>query len=357
MSHEITRNDSLMLRQQRAWHGLGTIIEDDLGAVQACERHGLGWEVDAWPVFTRNPVTGEMVAIPENVANVRQIDTPEGKVASVLGIVGQNYAVCQNRELAEFMDALAQTGNVTIETCGSIRGGKRIWFLARSDSYELAGGDKSYSYILGSNAHDGTQAIRLDPTDIRVVCANTLRMVVPDASEGRLVDPAAITIRHSGQIGGKLEEARKALREYDQIKARHREVVERLAEKKIDRRTAMEYFAGQYSAAYATEAETDDYKLRRRRQKAMDKAAGSFMRRFDQECAKFGGASAWLALNAWTGYAQHDATSKGKNDVERRENRIRSTLFGVGAQRHRLGPGRCRCYLASSLTETSPRAR
>jgi phage/plasmid-like protein (TIGR03299 family) len=336
MAHEITETDSLVLRGQRAWHGLGTIINEDLTAVEACERFGLSWSVNAWPVYAKNPLTGEFVHVDDSQANVRMIDTPEGATPSVLGIVGATYQVCQNRELAEFMDALAQTGKVVIETAGSIRGGKRVWFLARSDAYEMNGGDKSYSYLLGSNAHDGSGAIRLDPTDIRVVCKNTLSMVIPGvdgSGDSRLVEPAAITVRHSGELKSKLEAAREALRQYDRIRDRHREVVGRLNDMRIDRAAAMQFFAQRYSETFVVAGEGDDYKTRLRREERMDKAAAAFMVRFSDEVRKFGGATAWLALNAWTGYCQHDLRSTGKSDAEREENRIRSTLFGVGRQR------------------------
>lgn len=337
MAHEITETDSLVLRHDAAWHGLGTIIDEDVSAVDACERYGLGWDVDGWPLLTRNPETGELIEVSSHVANVREIDTPEGRIASVLGVVGSSYQVCQNRELAEFMDALAQTGDVVIETAGSIRGGKRVWFLARSDAYSI-GSDKTYSYLLGSNAHDGSGSIRLDPTDVRVVCANTLRMVVPDAADFRGVQEASISIRHSGKLTNKLEAAKAALAEYDAIKRRHREVVAEMAEKRIDRQQALQFFARRYSESFATADNGDrlDPKVEERRRQKMDRAAAAFLARFDRESRQFGGESAWLALNAWTGYCQHDLRSAGKTDAIRHENRVRSNLFGDGARRTSL---------------------
>ena len=332
MAHEIEKHDSLVLRDKRAWHGLGTIIDEDCSAVDACENYGLGWKVHPWPILTMNPETGELMDVEDHCANVRVVKTPEGDTPNVLGIVGEGYKVCQNIELAEFVDALAQTGEVVIETAGSIRGGKRVWFLARSDSFELPGGDVSHSYLLGSNAHDGSGAIRLDPTDIRVVCANTLRSVVPDAAENRF-KPAAISIRHSGELKNKLAEAKRALKEYASIKGQHREIVGKLADTKIERHEALAFFAARYSETFVIPGEGDNWKLKDRRTERMDRAAAAFLVRYDEECSKFGGESAWLALNAWTGYCQHDLTSRGANAAARSENRIRSTLFGVGAQR------------------------
>ena len=63
---------------------------------------------------------GNALEVASHRANIRLIDTPEGQITSVLGVVGESYQVCQNRELAEFTDALAQTGEVVIVADGPI---------------------------------------------------------------------------------------------------------------------------------------------------------------------------------------------------------------------------------------------
>ena len=97
MTHEITKNDSLVLRKQAAWHGLGTIIDNDITAVEACEGFGLDWEVEKWPLFARRPGSGDLVEVETHRANVRSISTPDGDVESILGIVGDSYKVCQTK--------------------------------------------------------------------------------------------------------------------------------------------------------------------------------------------------------------------------------------------------------------------
>jgi|GEM_PF-6370454 len=194
MSHEIETLDTVGLRGEQAWHNLGVVIQDDLTAVQAAERFELTWPVDqdklaaisrqasdALELAKRLYSEGRDSAALEgfkafvdllspvttHVANMRR-GTHEGlDVNELLGIVGADYKVCQNQELAEFTDALAQTGKVVIESCGSIRNGKRVWFLARGDAFNVGGIDKVFPYILVSNGHDGTQAIRVTPTTVR----------------------------------------------------------------------------------------------------------------------------------------------------------------------------------------------
>jgi phage/plasmid-like protein (TIGR03299 family) len=371
MAHELNNADAarLVLRKKAAWHGLGNVIEDDLSAVEAGENFGLFDPIEGWGLAAvRASGYGDLAALgdaleagdlnaalhsyrsyqskslPVNthkanvmVSNVDGIDTTE-----LLGVVGSSYQTCQNRELAEFTDALAQTGKVVIETAGTIRGGKKIWFLARGESFEVGGTDKMYSYVLVSNAHDGTSAIRVTPTTVRVVCSNTLHMVIPRNEEGSTrVNNSAISLRHSGDLSKKLEEARHAIKHYGSVLETNKALFEKLREKQIGEKEALKFFAGEYTRfgwAVPTEAELNDpaksvRKLAERRREKMDQAAEDFLKRWNEEKATAGGESAWLAFNALTGVIQHDIGSRGKNDEKRVENRLKSNLFGVNASR------------------------
>lgn len=336
MSHEITSTDRVVLNRRSAWHGLGTVIDEDLSCEAAARKYGLAEPVEGMPVYIRHPDTDELVEIESHQANVRMIETPEGNIPAVLGVVGSSYQICQNIDLAKFMDALANEshGDVVTETCGTLQGGKRVWFLARGGSYDI-GGDKSWQYLLGSNSHGGDASIRFDPTDIRVVCANTWQAVTGSFREPENLRRAGFSVRHSGNLEVKLEECRKALRNFDAARRSSRELAMRLADTKIDRRAAVAFFSSQYaSSGFALPTEENlPQSTREKRQRAMDAAASQFLARYDSECLKFGGESAWLALNAWTGYVQHDKASAGADDAARRENRIRSSLFGVNRDR------------------------
>lgn len=340
MSHEIETLDTVGLKGQQAWHGLGVVIDDDLTAAQAAERFGLTWHVNQWRLTATGP-NGETIEVPSHVANVRP-----GTVAdpfALLGIVGADYQVCQNRELAEFTDALAQTGTVVIESCGSIRNGKRVWFLARGEAFNVGGSaDKVYPYVLVSNGHDGTQAIRVTPTTVRVVCSNTLHMVIPSAEGiGSRPDEAAITIRHSGKIADKLEQARRALAYYGNTLQRNRDLYDAMQAKRIDQETALKLFADTYAAFWevATPEELADPATRRTaesRVERMRKASDAFMQRWcDEQTATGIGSTVWSAFNGVTGFVQHDKGARGKDDADRIARRTESNLFGVNAARTR----------------------
>lgn len=339
MAHEIDSLDVVGLRGKQAWHGLGVVIQDDLTAVEASQRFGLTWPVDQYPLRAVCP-DGTMIDVPSHVANIRTADNNGNSIAELLGIVGADYSVCQNRELAEFTDALAQTGKVVVESCGSIRNGKRVWFLARGESFDIGTSDTIHPYLLVSNGHDGTQAIRVTPTTIRVVCSNTLHMVIPNA-DGSRPDTAAITIRHSGKIADKLEQARRSLRYYGSTLARNRELFEALQDKRFDQQQTLQLFADTYAAFWDVATPDDlasgDAKVRRNaenRLSRMKAASELFLARYRSEQSILDlGDTAWAAFNAVTGFIQHDKSARGADDSARVSRRIESNLFGVNVTR------------------------
>jgi phage/plasmid-like protein (TIGR03299 family) len=345
------------------------VIDGDLSAVEAGEQFGFFDPIHGWGLAAHNhnailalnelekalnlgSVGEARNALNRFLANRLDVDSHKANVMvsnhdgieafDLLGVVGSGYQTCQNRELAEFTDALAQTGKVVIETAGTIQNGKRIWFLARGESFEVGSGDEVFSYVMVSNAHDGSSAIRVTPTTVRVVCSNTFHMVVPRVEDGSTrVESAALALRHSGDLMSKLAEARNAIRHYGEILSINKSLFNRLQEQKISRDKALEFFAGQYTQlgwAIPTKEELgssdkDVQKLAERRERKMKRAAADFLKRYDAEKELAGGESAWLAFNAMTGVLQHDIASTGADDEARIENRIKSNLFGVGADR------------------------
>jgi len=172
MAHEITQHDNVVLHRTPAWHGLGIVVKDAPTPMEALKIAALDWNVEQWPLSATN---GETRLLVDGQLNVRMPG------AIKLGIVGQHYKVVQNVELAQFCQDLAeQNDTVKVESAGSIRQGRKVWFLLKGESFTVRSADHIEPYICVSNGHDGGTAIRATPTTIRVVCANTLFMVIPD---------------------------------------------------------------------------------------------------------------------------------------------------------------------------------
>lgn len=95
------------------------------------------------------------------------------------------------------------SGDVRYETAGSLLGGKRIWLLAKLPQYEILG-DAVDPFIVFTNSHDGTGAIKVACTPTRVCCNNTLNLALKDAKR-------TWSTRHMGDMQSKLDEAKRAL--------------------------------------------------------------------------------------------------------------------------------------------------
>ena len=150
------------------WHGLGTVVADALTAPDALRLAKLDWEVLQESVFD-----GDMDEIGDYVLN-RRSDTRE-----VLAVVNRGWTPVQNDRLLEIAEALVQTDvgdyRPVIETAGSLRGGRIVWALVRVGERKFADSEH-HSYLLLSNSHDGSRAVRGTLTDVRVVCKNTMRL-------------------------------------------------------------------------------------------------------------------------------------------------------------------------------------
>jgi phage/plasmid-like protein (TIGR03299 family) len=316
MSHEIDMSNgraNVMVAGEAPWHRLGVNVDRAQTSDEAIGLAGLDWRVESWPVRAFDAETDRSIHVPNKVALVRD-DTK-----AVVGVHSESYAPLQNRDAFGFMDSLVQDDVLRYETAGSLKGGKVIWMLAKlPGSIELAGGaDVSHPYMLLSNSHDGTQAIRVMPTAVRVVCQNTLRM-----AHGRR-GQRGLSIRHTGRIESKIAEAREVLGlAVKQTKA-YGEQVSALAGKSLKRAEALAYFEGVVPIERGASERT---------KRAVDKTRGRLMELFMDEPAntlKGIEGTAWAALNAVTQYVDHEARAMGQGAMKD-ENRLRSSWFGQG---------------------------
>lgn len=183
--------ESMMYVREKPWHGLGTMVAEAPTSADALRLAELDWTV--------NPRSVQLCGgakIAGYKANVRSSD---GKV---LGVVSDRYRVVQNAEAFEFTDSLIG-GDVRYETAGSLQGGRKIWLLARMPERKI-NGDAVEPYMCFTNSHDGSGAIRVCMTPVRVVCNNTLNLALNTAKR-------QWSVKHVGDIRLKMEEARMSL--------------------------------------------------------------------------------------------------------------------------------------------------
>lgn len=203
--------------REKPWHGLGQIVQEAPTSADALRLAGLDWTVDQTAVKTESGII-----IPNYKANVRSTD---GKV---LGIVTDRYKIVQNTEAFEFTDAVVgetNNGVVTYETAGSLAEGKRVWMLAKMPTKNVAG-DAVEPYMVFTNSHDGSGAIKVAMTPIRVVCQNTLSVALSGAQR-------SWSTKHVGNIEDKLEEAKMCLGLADKYMSELAEQADKWAEQRL----------------------------------------------------------------------------------------------------------------------------
>lgn len=183
--------ETMFAVREKPWHGLGQIIDEAPTSRDAIEYAGLNWYVESNPIFD---VNGNVIK--GFKANTRSSDN------SVLGVVTDKYKIVQNVEAFDFTDNLIGD-EMRYETAGSLRNGKTIWLLGKMPDRYICE-DRFEPYIVFTNSHDGTGAVKIAMTPIRVVCNNTLNMALRSAKR-------SWSTKHMGNMTAKLSEARHTL--------------------------------------------------------------------------------------------------------------------------------------------------
>jgi len=202
MAHNINYNSntgrySFFSVQEKAWHGLGQIVKDYPTSGEAIQYAGLDYEVAKSPLFTKGSgiienagdieIGSTELEVPDYFANIRTDNN------TVLGVVGKDYHIVQNREAFSFFDAIVGgSEGILYETAGALGNGERIFITAKLPDYIRVGNgdDVTEKYIFLTTSHDGSGSITAAFTPIRIVCQNTL-----NASLGSMSN--VVRIRHT----------------------------------------------------------------------------------------------------------------------------------------------------------------
>lgn len=224
--------ETMFSAREIPWHGLGTIVPEELPSSEAIKAAGLDWEVTLEPVYAGE---GGGVLVPNQFATVRtRHGRTEAEARDALGIVGDRYTVMQNAAMFAFSDEVAATGQARYTTAGSLRGGAVVFSTMLIERPLTVAGDEHLPYLVTANSHDGSLVLSATVTPIRVVCMNTLRLALGSGAKYQW------NIKHTPGLEDKVVEARKALHltfEYlDGFEAEVNALIEqKVADKEFDR--------------------------------------------------------------------------------------------------------------------------
>ncbi len=186
MSHLI---ESMAYVGATPWHELGSRLEKGMPIETWAEHAGLNWTINRSPVMYADEDQLGLLSFDDKSVLYRS-DT-----GAALSVVSQRYNVVQPREILEFYRDLTEISGFELETAGVLKGGKKVWALARTgQSTSLRGNDVMNGYVLLATACDGTMATTAQFTSVRVVCNNTLAISLTQDKEN------AVKIPHSTQF-------------------------------------------------------------------------------------------------------------------------------------------------------------
>ena len=270
--------ETMFYVRETPWHGLGTRVMEAPSSEDALELAGLNWKVRQEPIYTDNNLL-----IPGYKANVRDLDD------KVLGVVTDRYKVVQNDEAFAFTDGLLGEG-VRYETAGALLDGRKVWILARMPREFIINGEQISPYLVFSNTHDGSGAIKVAVTPIRVVCNNTLNLALSTAKR-------SWSMVHTGDVQGKMEEAKQTLFMAEKYMSRLGREFETLRKIELTDRQVMDYI--KLLLPYENEDNSLHVRNINRLREDMQK------RYFDAPDLKDVGNNAYRFVNAVSDFATH----------------------------------------------------
>jgi len=211
MAHHIYFNEqtgrhSFFSVKEKPWHNLGQIVEDYPTSAEAIAHAGLDFEVEkrrlytpAAAIVTQDFITAGRLEIPNYCSTVRT-DTD-----TVLGVVGKDYHIVQNRDAFSFFDSIVSGDGIMYETAGALGNGEKIFITAKLPDYIRVGKeDLIEKYLFLTTSHDGSGSITAAFTPIRIVCSNTLNAAMQSKTN-------TVRIRHTSNAKDRLEQAHKVM--------------------------------------------------------------------------------------------------------------------------------------------------
>lgn len=293
------------------WHKLGKVIEGTATTAEALVLAGLDWRVRKEPLrIATEWHNGQTIPA---FATVRETD------ARVLGVVGPEYEVFQNVEAFEIGDELkrASGGAAQWETAGSLDDGSRVWMLLRTradDVEEIAPGDAVRPYLLVATSHDGSAALRVFPTCVRVVCSNTLAMA--DSSRGR---GEGFSFKHTRNMRARVDFATRTLQRAEATRAQWMDTARKMAQFRVTRDQARNFLLSvlELDAAEVAKGGRQGAKFQEARTRYhSERNAGGF------------GETLWSVLNTATEMTNHSERAGRSTGVER----LLSVVDGTAAR-------------------------
>ena len=313
------------------WHGFGATLDPGAPIETWIEAARLDWNIRRAQVGYKDQ-HGNVHTVDDKRVLFRD-DT--GGALSVMS--DSRYNVVQPKEVLEFYRDLvdATEGDYELETAGALKGGRKIWALARrKNTANILGNDEVRPYLMLATACDGSLSTVAKFTTIRVVCNNTLS--IANRREKR-----DIRVPHSRKFDPK-----KVKEELGLLDGAFDDFISdatKLATVKVTQEQAVDYFARLYGPAKTLsldEALPNADEFSTRQKNTINALTTHFNNGPGANLASANG-TAWGLVNAVTHFQDFHAPTRGDES-----NRFASAQFGEGEKQKEKA-----VYVAHSIAE------
>ena len=309
MSHQITKTDEMFSTRLPTWHGLGTVL-DDYPTRAAAQKMVHDWEPVGEPIYRATPVItpeGDLKTEYEVIPGKTEYRRSDN--GQHLSVNNDSLAIVTNNELWDVAEALqgGPASDVMYETGGSLKGGGLVWIMMRLAEPITVKGDPNGAnlpYYLLQNGHDGMTAFKGSATNVRVVCANTVRMADIDTK----MRGTEFSFRHTVNVSDRVEEARRALSGWRESIDAYQQWAELMIGEKVTRQGELQFL--EHFIPAPNSALTSD------RVKAnIEEARGQFMSVYNSQTNEGITGTAWGLFQAASEWSEHIRRAKG-NQME-----------------------------------------
>lgn len=160
-------------------------------AEEALTLAGLDWSVKAETLVT----AVNYKYVPNHRAIINE------RTGNVLGVVGNKYSMVQNDEAFRPFDEGIKMMGGHYTSAGYVDDGHIVFAQAEVGQRDFGDGDNVKKYLTLITRHDGGGSVLLSLTPIRIVCQNTLAMVISGSRSEFF-----FRVRHSGATEDKIQD-------------------------------------------------------------------------------------------------------------------------------------------------------
>lgn len=303
MSHLV---ESMAYTGSTPWHGLGQHLSPQQPIATWLTEAGMDWTIEQSDVLFN--VDSSALHI-RPYADSKVLFRSDSLVP--LSVVSNRYKVVQPHEVLHFYKDLVSAGGFELETAGVLKGGKKLWALAKTgQEAKLKGNDRIKAYLLLATSCDGTLCTTAQFTSVRVVCNNTLQMATQQST-------GAVKVPHSTKFDPK--QVKEALGLGFSSWELFMRDLKQLSQRTVSPDEAENYFRAVLEEPVSIASGSSSSKVIQRLGELYNGAA------MGSELLAASG-TAWGLVNAMTEYVDHHRRARTQ------DNRLDSAWFGQGAQ-------------------------